>query len=143
MWLEKAGQLLLTCKLLHRNMSPLILRLLIYMYTNQELQVKWSGSMSDKFNVSNGVKQGGVVSPILFAVYMDDLLLSLEQNGVGCHMGEHFTGALAFADDLTLISPTRHGLKEMVSICEDYASEHDIKFNGSKSQLLAFRGNFE
>ena len=66
-------------KLLSRKMSPLILRLLMFMYTNQELQVKWSGSVSERFNVLNGVKQGGVVSPILFAVYMDDLLMLLEK----------------------------------------------------------------
>ena len=37
----------------------------------------------------NGVKQGGVLSPILFAIYTDGLLKRLEDTGVGCHMGCH------------------------------------------------------
>ena len=38
----------------------------------------------------NGVKQGGVLSPVLFAVYTDVLLLRLQESGIGCHMGGHY-----------------------------------------------------
>ena len=51
--------------LLNRQMSPLVLRLLFYMYTNQKLQVRWGGTVSNKFTASNGVKQGAILSPIL------------------------------------------------------------------------------
>ena len=127
-------------KLLERNMSPLVLRLLLYMYTNQQLMVQWDNIVSDTFTITNGVKQGAVLSPILFAVYTDGLLCRLKEAGIGCHMGNQYVGALAFADDITLLSPTLFGLKEMVKICEDYASSYSIKFNGAKSKLLVFRG---
>ena len=104
------------------------------MYINQTLRVKWGSVMSESFTVMNGVKQGGVLSPVLFAVYTDGLLLRLQESGIGCHMGEHYAGALAYADDVTLISPSMTGLKKMSSICEQYASEYDILFNGSKSK---------
>ena len=52
----------------------------------------------------NGVKQGGVLSPILFAFYTVDLLKRLEDTGVGCHMLCRFTVALAYADDITLLA---------------------------------------
>ena len=52
------------------------------------------------------LKQGGVLSPGLFAVYTDGLLLRLQESGIGCHMGGHYAGALAYADDITLISPS-------------------------------------
>ena len=51
----------------------------------------------------NGVKQGSVLSHLLFAIYNDSLLNKLEESGVGCHMGGHFTRALAYADDITLL----------------------------------------
>ena len=127
-------------ELLKREMSPLVLRLLLYMYTNQTLRVKWGSVMSESFTVMNGVKQGGVLSPILFAVYTDGLLLRLQESGIGCHMGGHYAGALAYADDITLISPSMTGLRKMSSICEQYASEYDILFNGRKSKLLFFKG---
>ena len=71
-------------ELLKREMSPLVLRLLLYMYTNQTLRVIWGSVMSESFTVMNGVKQGGVLSPVLFAVYTDGLLLRLQESGIGC-----------------------------------------------------------
>ncbi len=53
------------------------------MYINQTLQVKWKSKISDEFSVVNGVKQGGVLSPILFTIYVDGLLQKLKNNGVG------------------------------------------------------------
>ena len=110
------------------------------MYTSQSLRVKWGNTVSSEFTVSNGVKQGGVLSPILFAIYTDGLLKRLEEIGVGCHMGSRFTGALAYADDITLLAPCKSALSILVSVCEKYASEFDILFNGSKSKLLFFKG---
>ena len=75
--------------------KSLVLRLLFYMYTNQTLQVRWGGTVSNKFTASNGVKQGAILSPILFSVYMDELFERLEKSGVGCHMGNHYTGCQA------------------------------------------------
>ena len=71
---------------------------------------------------------------------MDGLLSRLEETGVGCHVGTRFVGALAFADDLNLLSPTLSGMQRLVDICEEYANEFNIKFNGTKSQLLLFKG---
>ncbi len=56
-------------QLLACNMSPLMIRLLSVVYTNQMLQIRWKSSIDNSFSVSNGVKQGGVLSPVLFAVY--------------------------------------------------------------------------
>ena len=80
--------------LIERNVCPLICRLLLNMYTNQTLRVKWANEFSDEFSVSNGVKQGGVISPILFCVYMDGLLTELLSSNVGCYMGRVYAGAV-------------------------------------------------
>ncbi len=54
------------------------------MYTNQKLQVKCGTHTSPMFEATNGVKQAGVMSPILFAVYVDGLFHKLKKSGVGC-----------------------------------------------------------
>lgn len=126
--------------LLRRKVHPLVLRLLVDMYTNQRLQVRWGNNVSNAFSVMNGVKQGGVMSPVLFSVYIDDLLIELEKSGIGCQIGNRFVGTLAYADDLTLICPTVYGMRKMVAICERYAEQYSILFNGSKSQLMFFKG---
>ena len=47
-------------------------------------------------------------------------------------------GALGYADDIVLLCPTKEGMRKMISICEEYAKEHDLLFNGSKSKLVVF-----
>ena len=56
--------------------------------------IEWNWFRSVSFRVLNGVKQGGIVSPIMFCVYFDKLLLSLDESG-GCYVGKFFGGALA------------------------------------------------
>ena len=61
-------------KLLDRGMCPLTVRLLFNMYTRQKLQVKRDNHISHQFDVTNGVRQGGVLSPLLFSVFVEELL---------------------------------------------------------------------
>ena len=124
-------------KMLSKGMCPLTVRLLLNMYTQQKLQVKWDNLLTQQFMVTNGVRQGGVLSPLFFSLYIDDLLEKLKINGIGCHIGNHFVGALRYADDIILLSPAATGLREMITICEEYANEHSILFNGKKSKYLA------
>ena len=125
-------------KLINRKMCPLFIRLLIHMYTNQKLNVNWNGSLSADFKVSNGVRQGGILSPMLFGIYIDGLLTKLQNNGIGCHIGQIFLGSFGYADDVILLCPSLFGIKKMIKICEDYANSFDILFNGKKSKLLIF-----
>ncbi len=81
-----------------------------------------------------------MLSPLLFAVYIDGLLKRLSKGGVGCYMGNKFMGAVSFADDIILLTPTFNGLKKLVSICEKYAEGYDIKFNGTKSKYMVYKG---
>ena len=57
-------------KLLRRNLPPVVVRLLLFWYQQQSVQIRWQSSLSQPFGVSNGVRQGGVLSPILFTVYI-------------------------------------------------------------------------
>ena len=92
--------------------------------------------MSVYFLAVNGVKQGGVLSPVLFCLYIDDLLLTLSKSGVGCFIGSNFVGALAYADDIVLVAPTASALRRLLSVCGDFASEYCISFNAAKSKCL-------
>ena len=76
----------------HRKMCPLVLRLLMNMYINQQIQVKWNSTMSMKSSISNGVKQGGCLSPNLFIVYFDKLIEILRKCNIGCRYGNHYMG---------------------------------------------------
>jgi len=108
------------------------------MYTNQSMHVSWNRSSSRPFRCSNGVKQGGVLSPLLFCVYVAELLCRLQSHGVGCHIGDTFVGAFGYADDLTLLAPSIIAAKSMLSVCEAFSQEYDVLFNASKSAHMLF-----
>jgi len=67
--------------LVERGLPACIVRTLINMYTGNNIRISWAGITSDYFSALNGVKQGGVISPVLFCIYIDNLLLSLSSSG--------------------------------------------------------------
>ena len=70
------------------------------------------------------------------AIYVDDLLLELERCGVGCHCGCDFVGAVCYANDLALLAPSLSALRFMLSVCENFASQHGLLFKARKTQLI-------
>ncbi len=68
------------------------------------------------------------------------MLERLKESGIGCYLSNSYVGGLAFADDVKMLCPTHSGMQLMYNICENYAEEYNIKFNGSKTCLLLFKG---
>ena len=99
---------------------------------------------SSSFLVKNGVRQGIIISPSLFCVYLDTLLIRLRDAGVGCHVAGSYSGAFGYADDVTLLAPSRQALQIMLNICEDFSSTHSMLFSTdpvpakSKTKCLFF-----
>ena len=101
-------------------------------------ELNGNGFTLDAFSVSRSVRQGGVLSPILFTLYIDDLLKELSQSSVGCYWGNIFVGALAYADDLILLAPTPSALRKLLAICEKSGSVLRLTFNPDKTQCIRF-----
>jgi hypothetical protein len=125
-------------KLFQLGLPVVILRLLFIMYTGLSACVLWNGVASKYFPVANGVRQGGILSPILFCVYIDGLISRLNEAKIGCFMGKDFVGVFVYADDVTVIAPTPSAMRMMLKICDSYAAEFDIKFNASKTKCLYY-----
>ena len=134
-------------KLMERNMPAVILRLVLFVYVNQSCFIRWNSVMSDSFSVRNGVRQGAILSPSLFCVYLDTLLIELRKLGIGCHLGNRYLGVFGYADDVIILSPTREGLQLMLKVCEDFAQTHSMLFSTdsdpakSKTKCLFFSRN--
>ena len=76
----------LVSTLLQRNVNVYCIRLIVDSYVRLISRVSWGDHISQYFELSNGVKQGGVLSPIIFNIYIDKLLLELKGSGYGCHI---------------------------------------------------------
>ena len=100
------------------------------------MSVKWGNIFSQSFSVSNGVRQGGVLSPYIFSIYIDDLSIRLNKYNIGCALGKLILNHLMYADDLVLISPSTYGLSKLIKECEEFGLEFDIKFNSNKSAVM-------
>ena len=86
-------------------------------------RVKWGRVLSDTFAVTTGVQHGGVLSPLLFSIYIDDLLVKINRSGYGCSVGKVNIGAVAYADDICLLSGSSYGLQLLLHICSTFAVE--------------------
>ena len=124
--------------LMKRQLPFVVLRFLMNMYVKSSARIKWDDIFSGVFNISNGVKQGGVLSPFLFCIYIDDLLSSISETHLGCHIGNIYVGVLAYADDIVLLAPTPSAMRKMLSVCDSYAANFNITFNPSKSKCILF-----
>jgi len=91
---------------------------------------------SDVVKLQCGVRQGGVLSPVLFAVYVNDVIMALLKSGHGCYFNNMFIGCIMYADNLLLLSGSLCDLQSMVDICCDEFNKLDMCLNVKKSQVI-------
>ena len=114
---DKVNHYGLYIKLMKRNLLPIFLRTLINWYSKCCGNVRWDNVLSTCFSMICGVRQGGVLSPVLFAVYVDDIIQRLNDSKLGCFIDDLYLGCIMYADDLILISVSVFILLKMIFIC--------------------------
>jgi hypothetical protein len=115
---------------LERRLPAIVIRTLIFSYQQQYAWVKWgNSSKSNIFSITNGTRQGSVLSPALFSVYVQDLLDELRELGVGCHVGGTFLGAIAWADDFLFLAPHRAAMQQMLDLAADFGRRNNLQFS--------------
>jgi hypothetical protein len=135
---------LLFTKLLDAGLPLIFLRLLMFVYMKQYANVKWNNEYSDMFSLANGVRQGGVISAVLYCFYVNPLLTELRRSGYGCYVNGFYHGIFGYSDDNMLLAPTEYALQKMLQICEHFASSHNLKFSTDvnpikcKTKCIAF-----
>ena len=113
-----------------------MLRLISVWYLKQQICVRWGEVTSGYFAVSNGVRQGGILSPHLYNLYVNDLSKLLNNACVGCYWGKVIVNHLLYADDMVLFAPSAKGLQKLLNICSAYGCNNDIMYNAEKSKVM-------
>ena len=133
---DRVNRRKLLYKLESRGVPTYILRLLSSELIGQCICVRWGSTHSDLFHIGNGVKQGGLLSPLLFNIYMDDLSLQLHRQSIGCSVGGTVVNHMLYADDIVLFAPSAKGLQKLLDISHTYGYNYDIEYNPSKSSIM-------
>ena len=94
--------------------------------------------MSDSFKISNGVRQGSILSPKLFSVYLDKLSVAQNKSSIGGNVGT-CANHLFYADDFCFLTPTAMALQQIINVCYEYGVDHDIVFHAKKSYCVVFK----
>ena len=136
---DKINHYTLFRKLLDRKTPILLVRILLFWYTKQTMCVKWGNCMSDYFHVSNGVRQGGILSPKLYSVYVDDLSDYLVKSQIGCQIDYVCVNHVMYADDICLMAPSPAALQKLINICYDFSLQNNLTFNSLKSFCMVFK----
>jgi len=117
-------------------LSPASWLFLYRWYRRMKARVRWNGDVSDDFVVTRGTRQGGIISPALFNVFIDGLLDELQQSGIGVRLGTCVYNSVAYADDITLFSSTIPGLQRLINRCYEYSQEWLFRYGIKKTKCL-------
>lgn len=136
---DKIDRELLWYKLKCMGISQKMICSLKSLYANVKCSIKINGLLSDWFDVKVGLKQGCIISPILFNLYLNDLMVAI--NGLNCGVcyGDDSLSILAYADDIVLLAESENNLQAMLHTLEGWCKQWGLTINMDKSKIVHFR----
>ncbi|CAC5397068.1 unnamed protein product [Mytilus coruscus] len=107
-------------------------------YNDMHSCVLFNGRLSGWFELKRGVRQGGLLSALLYLVYINDLLCDIEDSKWGCVLLDNSVIISVQADDIALLSKTEKGMQHLNNICQTYSDSWAFKFSPTKSNVLHY-----
>ena len=114
---DRVNHVKLFHKLVDRGLPGGIVKILVNWYGKTFSIVKWNACYSRSVPVKSGIRQGGILSPFLFNIYIDSIIAALQHSDLGCHIDDVYIGCLAYADDIILISASVVKLQRILDLC--------------------------
>ena len=104
--------------------------------------IRVNGELADLFDCPNGVRQGCVLSPTLFCLFINQLAEHVQvcgKHGVQLLPGLMELFILFFSEDVTLLTKTPSGLQNQLNCQQDCCAKLGIEVNESKTKVMVFR----
>jgi hypothetical protein len=116
-----------------------MMRALKSIYTNVSSCVKLA-TKTEWFAVKTGLRQGCLISPLLFNIYINDLAMTIKQNCTGIKIANNEELCLLmYADDIALLAENEKDLEKMLKVLNEWCMSWDVTVNMDKSQIVHFR----
>ena len=113
----------------HQGSSTIKTYKIKHTFNNQQMFVRWQNTGSESFRIFNGVRQGGLLSPCLFRLYIRNLTDRITKLNIGCHYFGTNINLLAYADDIVLLHHHSSSLKLIRRLLQGLSSavQYDVK----------------
>ena len=107
-------------------------------YSKLKAVIRWNGTESAPFTVSRGIRQGSLLSPIFFTMFIDDLLTELSNTNCGLRIDKFLFNNFAYADDVNLLAASVPGLQRLIDVCYNYSKKWRFVFGFAKTRCTVF-----
>ena len=109
-------------------------------YENSHSAIRDIPFINNKFILHNGVLQGSVLSPVLFASFIDDMIHELQKSNKGAVSPDpnEKIACIFYCDDVILLANSINDLSVLLKICEDHSKKWAYKFNEDKCKLIFY-----
>jgi len=136
---DRIDRSLMFYKLLQLGIHGKFYKALKSIYLDCKNAINLNGYFTEWFSTDLGVKQGDVISPTLFSLYVNDLIADVKRLNVGIQVGMEKIPILAFADDIVVLGSSETELQQILDLITEWGQKWRMSFNCSKSNVLHFR----
>ena len=118
-----------------------LFNILSTIYSSSNAHIRLNGILTDSFCVSSGVRQGDIMSPVLFCMYLNDLAVGIKNLNCGVDINGINISILLYADDIVLISKDEKSLQKMLNFTHQWCKKWRMDINADKTQVVHFRNS--
>ena len=135
---DKVNHFKLLDKIWDTNLSTNLKLIMKEFFLNQDAYVSYNNSNSQVRHIANGVRQGGVNSPLLFNFYLYSMIKDISVTTMGCKIGLNSFSVIAYADDLVALAPSQSALQVLINKINYNLNLLDLTVNPSKTKVIVF-----
>ena len=133
---ERVDHEILLRKLTESTLPRYIVNCIRSLLKNAVAHVSCNSADSRAWNITKGVRQGGVLSAHLFSIYIDSILEEISKEPYGCYLGINRINIQAYADDIVIFCPSASGLRHLLAKFSSLACQHNLIVNSTKTKVM-------
>ena len=139
---DRTNHYALFIKVMHQNLPVRLLTLSDLLFRVSVTCINWNNHFSAFYSLAAGVRQVGVLSPFLLAVFIDGIVDKVKSTNVRCYISTTCYCIFLYADGILLIAPSMSGFQILLNACEEELSAIGMFINQRKSMCIRFGKRF-